>query len=425
MSLDLAPPPVAAQNLTPPGPWRLRFWSIWTGQALSLMGSALTQFVLIWWITLEVGTPAALALAGIAALLPQALLGPLGGIMADRLSRRLMMIVTDTISAVCMLVLVFLFQQDQIQLWQIYLMMAIRSSMQAFQAPAAAASTAMLVPQSWLERVAGLNQMLQGAMTIAAAPLGALLLAFVPFEGALLVDVFTALLGLIPLLIFAVPQPAPTAGQGTSLWQDFVGGVQVVTHSPGLRILYLLVGLVVLTIMPTFTLTPLLVREHFGGGVNEVALMEGLAGIGIIAGGALIAIVPIFRRRIITVLVSFAISCGTVALTALAPPNMFWLAVVWWTLSGVTFSTGNAPLLAILQIQVPNALQGRVLALLNTVMGLAAPLGLGLAALLGTVMDVRGIFILGGVASTLLCLAGFASPSLLRVEDEQIKADPG
>lgn len=420
MNLDPGPPTIAAQTFAPTGPWRLRFWSIWTGQALSLMGSALTQFVLIWWITLEVGTPAALAVAGVAALLPQALLGPLGGVLADRFSRRAMMLTADTIAALCMLVLVILFQQELVQLWHIYVMMAIRSSMQAFQAPAATASTAMLVPQSWLERVAGLNQMLQGAMTIAAAPLGALLLAFVPFQAALLVDVFTALFGLIPLLIFAVPQPTPTAGQATSWWQDFVDGARVVTHSPGLRTLYGLVALVVLTIMPTFTLTPLLVREHFGGGVNAVALMEGMAGLGIIAGGALVAFVPLFRRRIVTILVSFAISCATVALTALAPSDMLWLAVIWWTLSGISFSTGNAPLLAILQTQVPNALQGRVLALLNTVMGIAAPLGLGLAAVLGTLVDVRGIFIIGGVASTLLCLIGFALPSLMRIEEERI-----
>lgn len=420
MSFDHPPPSPTSGGITPDGPWRLRFWSIWIGQALSLLGSALTQFVLLWWITLNVGSPSALAIAGAMALLPQALFGPLGGILADRLSRRTLMIVADAVSAACMLGLIWLFQSEQIQLWHLYVMMFIRSSMQAFQAPAAAASTAMLVPSEWLDRVAGLNQMLQGAMTIAAAPLGALLLAFLPFEGALLVDVVTALLGIVPLLVYAIPQVRRSAAQRTGLWADFVGGAQVVLHNRGLLMLYGLVGLVVLTIMPTFTLTPLLVKEHFGGGVNEVALMEGLAGIGIIAGGALIAAVPIFKRRIVTILVSFAISCATVALTALAPSSMLWLAVGWWTLSGVTFSTGNAPLMALIQSQVPNQLQGRVLALLSTVMGIAAPVGLGLAALLGELIGVRGVFTVGGFASAAICLLGFAIPSLLRIEEQPL-----
>lgn len=424
MNLELSPTAAPATSAGGhAGPWRLRFWSIWLGQALSLIGSALTQFVLIWWITLSSGSTSALAIAGVMALLPQALLGPLGGTLADRYSRRAIMIVTDTISAACMLVLVWLFQSEQIQLWHLYSMMFIRSSMQAFQAPAAAASTAMLVPEAWLGRVAGLNQVLQGVMTIAAAPLGALLLAFLPFQGALLVDVATALLGVVPLLCYAIPQPERGDAQTQGVWADFMQGARVVTRNPGLLQLYALVALVVLTIMPTFTLTPLLVREHFGGGVNQVALMEGLAGIGIIAGGVLIAFVPLFKRKIVTILVSFALSCATVALTALTPGSMLWLAAIWWGISGITFSTGNAPLLALLQSQVPNQLQGRVLALLSTVMGLAAPLGLGLAALLGELIGVRGIFVAGGIAAAAICLLGFAAPSLMRIEETPLQTD--
>ena len=67
--------------------WKLRFWSVWGGQALSLVGSALTQFVLIWWITLTTSSPSALAAAGVCALLPQALFGPLGGTFADRVNQ--------------------------------------------------------------------------------------------------------------------------------------------------------------------------------------------------------------------------------------------------------------------------------------------------------------------------------------------------
>jgi MFS transporter, DHA3 family, macrolide efflux protein len=413
--------PPAPKGVDISGPWQLRFWSIWIGQALSLIGSALTQFVLIWWMTLNAGSTSALAIAGMMALLPQALLGPLGGTLADRFSRRAIMITADSISAACMLVLVWLFQTEQVQLWHLYTMMFIRSSMQAFQAPAAAASTAMLVPEHWLNRVAGLNQMLQGVMTIAAAPLGALLLAFLPFQGALLVDVFTALLGIVPLLFFAIPQPERNDRQQTGVWTDFKSGIRVVLNNRGLLMLYGLVMLVVITIMPTFTLTPLLVKEHFGGGVNEVAFMEGLAGIGIIAGGLLITAVPLFKRKIVTILLSFAISCATVAFTALTPGSLLWVAALWWALSGVTFSTGNAPMMALLQTRVPNELQGRVISLLTTAMGLAGPLGLGLAALLGEVVGVRAIFIFGGLAATTICLLGFAVPALMRIEEEPIR----
>lgn len=398
--------------------WQPRFFLIWTGQALSLIGSALTQFVLLWWITETTGSAAALATAGVMALLPQAIFGPLGGVVADRWSRRVIMIIADAITAVCMAVLIVLFAMGNIQLWQIYTLMFVRSTMQAFQAPAATASTAMLVPKEWLPRVAGFNQTLQGVMTIAAAPLGALALAFLPTQGALMIDVVTALLGIVPLLFFRIPQKAVASGGGMvkNLVADLRAGVRYVLAERGIAMLLAIMGLIVMTIMPMFSLTPLLVKEHFAGGVNQVALMEGLSGIGIILGGLIIGFWPIFRRRIVTVLVSFALSCFTVALVAIAPSDWFWLGIFWWFVSGLTYSTGNAPMMAIIQQVVPNEMQGRVFSLMNTVMGLAGPVGLAVVGPLGEALGVVGVFVLGGSLSALICLAGLLSPALMNIE---------
>jgi MFS transporter, DHA3 family, macrolide efflux protein len=401
--------------------WQPRFWSIWTGQALSLIGSSLTQFVLLWWITSTTGSASALAVAGMMALLPQALLGPLGGVIADRLPRRTIMIVADSITALCMVVLILLFSSGAIQLWHVYLLMFIRSSMQAFQSPAASSSTANLVPQAWLPRVAGLNQSLQGIMTIAAAPLGALALAFLPLQGALMIDVVTAVLGIMPLLFYKVPQPQETQNKTSSVWADFREGVTYVSKNRGLVGLFALLGLVVLTIMPTFTLTPLLVKQHFLGGVNEVALMEGISGVGMIAGGILISVFPP-NRPIVVLLLMFAVSCATVALTALAPGNALWLAVIWWTLSGISFSIGNAPMMSVLQTVVPNHMQGRTLSLMNTVMGLAGPVGLAIAGPLGDAIGVRGVFIGGGLLSATVCLLGLLAPALHSLERAALSA---
>ena len=396
------------------GNWRARFWTIWLGQAFSLIGSALTQFVLVWWITQTTNSATALATAGIAGLLPQALLSPLGGTLADRYSRRIIMIVTDTITALCMVVLVILFSSKSIQLWHIYTLMFVRSSMQAFQSPAASASTAMLVPKDWLPRVAGMNQSLQGIMTIAAAPLGALALAWMPLERALLIDVATALLGVVPLLFYAVPQ-IRNANPNSSMWTDFREGLRFVRGNPGLVKLYGMLALVILTIFPTFSLLPLLVKTHFQGGINQVALLEGLSGIGMIVGGVLISVWPP-RNKILVLLISFAVSCGTVALTALAPGNLLWLAVVWWVLSGVTFSTGNAPMMAIMQTVVPNQMQGRTTSLMNTIMGFAGPIGLAITGPLGESCGVRSVFIWGGAVSAVICLLGLFSRDLMGIE---------
>lgn len=404
-------PLAPAEGYDPGAGWQRRYWMIFGGQALSL-----TQFVLLWWITDTTGSVSALATAGLVALLPQALLSPFGGTLADRYSRRMIMICADAVSALCMVGLIALFLSGRVELWHIYTMMFIRSAMQAFQGPAAAASTAMLVPPGFLPRAAGLNQTLVGLMTVATAPLGALAISVMPMGWALGIDVVTALLGIVPLLFFPLPQPRNAGSRGAAgLWAEFREGVQLVWCHPGLRRLYGLLGAVVLVIMPSFTLVPLLVKSHFDGGALQVASIEGLGGAGMMLGGMLVAaLTP--RRQVLWILWGFAASCFTLALTGLAPGDSFGLAVAWWVLSGVTFILGNAPLTALLQATIPNQLQGRVLSLLSMVMGLAAPVGLAMATPVGEWIGVRWLFVGVGVLGGLVSLAGFLSPTLLALE---------
>jgi DHA3 family macrolide efflux protein-like MFS transporter len=401
--------------------WKPRFFAIWTGQALSLIGSALTNFVLVWWITQTTGSASALATAGIMATLPQALFSPIGGTLADRWSRRTIMIVADSITTVSMITLIVLFATGQVQLWHAYALMFIRSTMQAFQLPALGASTSMLVPPDWIPRAAGMNQAVGGLMSVAAAPLGAAALGLFPLQNALMIDVVTALCGILPLLIFRIPQPPRTDTAEVTIWQDFRDGVRLVIGNRGLTMLYTLVTVMVAFLMPAFVLTPLLVRDAFHGGVNHVALMEVLSGIGMIAGGALVAAITMPKRRVVVVLASYAVACIMVALAGLTPGNLFWLAVVWWFICGLAISFGNAPAMAIIQTIVPNDMQGRALSLFSTLMGLAAPLGLVLVAPLGQVLDVRGLLIGGGALATLVCLAGFLSPALMKIDEQPIE----
>lgn len=407
-----------ATSVDPRSRWQPRFWAIWLGQGVSLTGSALTQFVLVWWITSTTESSNALAMAGIAALLPQALLGPLGGTLADRLPRRFIMIVADSITALCTVFLALLFATNSVQLWHIYTLMFIRSSMQAFHFPAFSASTPNLVPVSWIPKIAGFNQTLGGIMNIAAPPLGALAFAWLPIGGALMIDVVTAVLGITPLLFYAVPQPKETQNKTSSVWNDFKEGVRFVVYDRGLLSLYLLIGLVVLLVMPAISLSPLLVLQHFSGGPNEVALMRGLSGVGIILGGLLVMVLP-RHRAVMTALLAYALACGTIALTALAPENALWLAVIWFTVCGLSLSVGNAKTFAVLQTVVPNHMQGRTLSLLNTIKGFSAPMGLLLAGPIAEVVGVRAIFVWGGAVCGVVCLLGLRLPALHRLE--QIK----
>src|SRR5215207_6954279 len=187
--------------------WAIRFFPLWAGQALSLLGSQLVQFAIIWYLTRETNSATTLAIASMMGLLPQVLLSPFIGTWVDRGNRRLLLIVADSTVAAATLVLAVLFAADVIQVWHIYFALFIRAVAGGFHQSAFGASVVLLVPKEHLSRVQGFDQALYGGLNIVSAPLGAYLLSVLPMQGILGIDVATALLAMSILLFVQIPQP--------------------------------------------------------------------------------------------------------------------------------------------------------------------------------------------------------------------------
>ena len=95
--------------------WKLPFFTIWTGQAFSLVGSRVVQFALVWWLTQLTGSATVLATASMVAIVPEIFLAPFAGAYVDRWDRRIVMIVADGMIALALLWLVYLFWVDAVQ----------------------------------------------------------------------------------------------------------------------------------------------------------------------------------------------------------------------------------------------------------------------------------------------------------------------
>jgi DHA3 family macrolide efflux protein-like MFS transporter len=106
--------------------WKPRFFTIWGGQAISLFGTRLVQFALIWWLTLETGSATVLAIATLIGLLPQVLLGPFAGALVDRWKRRQVILAADTAIAMATLLLAYLFAIDAVGIGTIYGLLLVR-----------------------------------------------------------------------------------------------------------------------------------------------------------------------------------------------------------------------------------------------------------------------------------------------------------
>ncbi len=401
------------------------FFIIWSGQAISLFGSQLVQFALIWWLTDTTRSGTVLALASLAGLLPQVVLGPFVGVLVDRWDRRRVLIVADSGVALATLVLGVLFWLGTVQIWHVFVILFIRALAGSFHWPAMQASTTLMVPDKQLTRVQGMNQMLNGGLNIVSAPLGALLLAVLPISGIIAIDVVTALFGIIPLFFLTIPQPAKQA-QATeaglpAFWRSFrkdLGeGFTYVRLRRGVVMLICMAAIINLMLSPTFALLPLLVSEHFGGEALQLGWVNSSFGAGIVLGGALLSAWGGFRRRITTSLTGLCfIGAGTL-LIGFTPATHLWLAILAIFIVGGSMSMSNGPVLAIIQATVTPEMQGRVFTLVNSLVSLMSPLGLIVAGPVADWIGVQTWYVLGGIVTLLLGVSGFFNKALLTIEE--------
>jgi MFS transporter, DHA3 family, macrolide efflux protein len=410
-----------------PAPWAPKFFLIWTGQAFSLIGSSLVQFALVWWLTQKTGSATILATASLVALLPQIFLGPFVGALVDRWNRRLIMIISDSSIAAVTAVLIFLFLSGRVQVWHVYIILLLRSLGGAFHSPAMTSSTSLMVPHKHLARIAGMNQTLQGVVTIFAPPLGALLLALLPTGQVLMVDIVTAALAVVPLLFISIPQPprqvaqANGTAQKTSYWHDLKEGYTYVLKWRGLLYLVLLAMALNFLLSPSSSLLPLLVKKAFGGGAPELAWTESVFGIGVIVGGLILSVWGGFKRRIMTSLSGIVGIGVAVILGGLTPGSMFWLLLLANFFLGSFQVLANGPLSAIFQSTIAPDMQGRVFSLFSAGATAMMPLSLLIAGPLSDWLGIRVWFVFGGAVCILMTVVAFFNPVIMNIELEQKK----
>jgi len=386
-------------------PWLRTFLLIFTGQAFSLLGSAAVNFALVWWLTAETGSPVILAYASIAAILPQALLGPIAGPAIDRWDRRATMIGADLFIASTSLALIVLFAAGDPPVAVVIAVIAARSVGAAFHTPASQAAVPMYVPAEHLMRVAGWNFFLGSGVAMAGPVLGALLLGVAPMTAVISLDVAGALLAVGSLLLVRIPRPQRSADESPNAGfvSEFTVGWRELTRNRGLLDLTILLSVVTFLYMPINALFPLMTRAHFGGGAVAASIAELAFGAGMLAGS--LAIGPLSSRFSGVRLISGGIMLIGVALAVSGslPSSAFWAFAVLSAAAGFSAPLFGAPLTAMFQTLIHPSKLGRVMSLYMTMAMLTAPVGLLLAGPLAEKLGVAPWF---GISGALIAVSG-------------------
>lgn len=356
--------------------WKKHTLIFLTSQTLSLFGSSLVQYAILWHITLSTKSGVMMTISILCGFLPTFLLSPFAGVWADRYNRKHLIMISDSLIALTTLGLASLFYNGHRMIWLLFLASAIRALGTAVQTPAVGAFLPQIVPTEKLMRVNGLNGSIQSSVMIIAPILSGLLLSLSDIITIFMIDVVTALMAVLVLLVFlSVPSHRKAEDQvKTSYFTDLVEGLIYIRNHRFLKPFFLLGAVLFVLAAPAAFLTPLQVTRTFGDQIWRLTAIEITFSAGMILGGIGMAVWGGFQNRIHTMAIAtLFLGAGTFGL-GLVP--WFWVYLILMTFVGVAMPIYNTPATVLLQEKVEEAFLGRVFGVMTMIGSTMMPFGM-------------------------------------------------
>ncbi|MBW3565293.1 MAG: MFS transporter [Acidobacteria bacterium] len=376
------------------------FALFFSGQIISLIGTWMQSVAQAWLVYRLTGSATMLGIVGFATMIPSFLFASFGGLLADRVSRRRILLWTQILSMTLAFILAVLTLSGMIQVWHILLLATLLGLVNAFDVPARQSFVVEMVAREHLPNAIALNSsMFNGARMIGPAVAG-VIVATLGEGWCFLINAISYVAVIAGLLMMKMPPGSPRTGEiDESILSRLAGGWRFASRTRPIRALLLLLGLVSLVGMPYTTLMPIFADRILHGGPQALGILLGSAGLGAFGGSIVLA-----TRRDVRGLgrwVARAAVAFGAFLIVFAFSRIFWLSAAILVAVGASMIVQMAASNTLIQVMVPDALRGRVMALYSMMFLGMAPFGALFAGWLAERLTAPVTLGIGGVMAIL------------------------
>ncbi|MEA5108275.1 MFS transporter, DHA3 family, macrolide efflux protein [Sphaerochaeta associata] len=397
--------------------WKSQFFTIWTGQAVSLITSAILQMAIILYLTETTGSALILSLASLVGFLPYAVLGPFIGVLVDRYNRKHIMILSDLVIALAAAILALAALSGELPVWLVMVILFVRSVGTAFHTPSLSAVTPLLVPQDMLAKCAGYSQAIQSVSLLLSPALAAFLYMAWNLTAVIALDVAGAVIASLTVAWVKIPGlTKPQQTEPLHFFKEMKEGFLALRSNKGLFALLWIGFLFTFIYMPINALFPLMSMEHFEGTAFHVSVVEIAFALGMLAGGLALGALGALKNRYLMIAASIALIGLGLAVSGLLPPSGFLLFAASCLVMGFAAPFYAGVQTALVQEKIQPQYLGRVFSLLGSVQGLAMPLGLILSGMFADGIGVSRWFLVSGMLLLSVAMLAFMLPAMRKLE---------
>jgi DHA3 family macrolide efflux protein-like MFS transporter len=383
------------------------FKLLWVGQLLSQIGDQCLLIAAITLISDLSQSPLAMLIPALSMAIPQVIFGLVGGVMADRWNRKLVMILSDVLRG--LIVLCILLVNSAQQLWILYLAAAGLAFVGVFFYPARNAVIPNLVSPALLLAA---NSLIQGSyiigLIVGPAIAGAAVELWMPL--AVIFDSATFLVSAIVIGVMNIPKATPEpsrSNEQNSVWEDMKAGLRFIRNSHALRQVLVITAIATLGIGAIVLLAIPHLKAQLEAGGLEYGFAMSMLGLGSVLGGLMVS--RLSRRLSTSTLVGGMLATAGVAIVAFAFAPNYTVVLVSITIIGACVVTARGALDTISQALSPDEVRGRVQSAVNLLVVAATAIAEGFSAVLGHLIGVQVVFAAAGVVTALTgVMAAFA-----------------
>ena len=400
--------------------WKRRYFTILSGQAVSLVTSGILQMALIFYLTEKTGSALVLSLATFFGFLPQAVLGPFIGVWVDRWNRKFVMIGADLFIALAGIALAIVALRLAPPIWVVLGILFLRSVGNAFYSPAMSAITPLLVPEDQLTKCAGYSSSIQSISFLVSPALSAVLYARWHLSAIVGLDVLGAIIASTFVAFISIPKlPKVEAEVKTSFFAELKDGYCAIRTQKGLMMLLWIATLYMLVFMPINALFPLMSMGYFRGTTTHAAIAETAFSAGMLVGGLVLGVWGGFKRRTLTLGLSVLLMGAGFAASGLLPESGFIGFAALCVVMGFA-APFHGVQTALFQERIAPEYLGRVFSLSMSMMSLAMPIGLMLSGAFAEVIGVHTWFLISGILVMGISLLMMSLPAIRSLDQKPL-----
>lgn len=351
------------------------FLILWITQLFSQLGSSMTNFALIIWSYQIEGSALTTALLSVCSYVPYIVMSIFAGAISDKWNKKITMLICDTFSALCTIIVMILLINSHLEVWHLYCLNALNGLMNTIQQPASYVATTLLVPKEHYQKVSGLYSISNSLISILSPMIASTLLMLFNLKVVIIFDLTTFVMAFITLLLFIdIPKVEENSTASESLSQSIKSGLQYLKQNRGIFDLFLFLAMINLIASIHNSILPAMILSVHNGGETVLGIINTVTGISTLIGSLIASMMPKPKSRVRIICDTLLISMSFENfLLALGHNIYIWCigAVLGWLV--IPIMSTNMDVL--LRNYIPVDIQGRISSMRNTFQFFTIPIG--------------------------------------------------